>query len=153
MKRFFALVWILVLLAGGCQTNQGGGTGLAAVEITGHTIRDIVVATRSVMRTHNYVEAPITDGKLIFEKPASARDTAAFGSLMHGEVWERVKMRVANQPNGSVQIDCEVFMVEDKGHRAMEEERRIGVMRQGRYRSLLGEIKAQLEPPPQSKQP
>lgn len=150
MNKFLLLACLPILLAG-CQTNQGGGTGLAAVEITGRNIHDVVDATRTVMRSNNYTEAAAKDGRLVFEKPASARDTAAFGSLMHDAVWERVKILVTKKPSGSVLIDCEVFMVEDKDKGMFEEERRIGVMRRARYQSLLGEIKAKLNPPAPAK--
>lgn len=145
MVTKLAMLMIVGLALIGCRSPEAkNNSSLAAVEITGYNVAEVREATRAVMRSHDYTEAEIHDFDMVFEKPASRRDTAAFGSLMVDELWERVQMRIRRKPSGSVFLACEVYMVENKGEGMFESERQLAALRNARYQGLLDEVKTRL---------
>jgi hypothetical protein len=145
MNRIIILLAMGAVLAG-CKSPEAANSGsMAAVEISGHSGVAVREMARAVMRANNYAEAAVQDFDMVFERPASKRDTAAFGSLAHGAVWERVKMRIRQRPSGPIMLACDAFIVENKGEGMFETERRLAVMRQARYQDMLNEVKTRLD--------
>jgi hypothetical protein len=153
MRKYLFLVTAAFLLAG-CQSPKGVyPTGLVYLDIAGRTHVEVRDATRAVLRENGYTEVSVFDYDMVFEKAASKGDTRMYGSIAPEQGWERVYLRIRQKPDGIILLDCDAFLVENRGEGLFERERALGVTRKGRYRELLEQVQNRLMPTPKSTEP
>jgi len=102
--------------------------------------------TATVFQEHGFKATEPGFDHLVFEKKGSTMNEIAYGGWM-GEtpVWVRVKLSVVPVAEGTCRLQCDAYLVQDKGS-PIEEEKRIGSMHRGQYRKLLEEVARRLNP-------
>lgn len=112
---------------------------LSAIKISGHsrtTVRDTV---DSVFTGAGLRRGKSTGDQLVFERPASRGQRAAYGNWMGDEVVVRLKVDVTLQGRDLYLITCRCFVVREGGSMA-EDEQPLARRRMREFQPLLEEV-------------
>lgn len=142
---------VLMLCAGGlvvsgCKSAEKQPVpGFAAVELTGNTPGQISEMAQEVFAEQGYQVARSGVTSLVFEKKGTGMNNAAYGNwLGDAPVWVRVKAQIGSVAGRTFRLECQAYMVRDRGA-ATEEEIKLGSMRRKPYQKLLDEVAARLK--------
>jgi hypothetical protein len=142
-----------VFLGAGCRsTHPSDPDQFASVDIQGCTPLQIRLATVQVFQDSGYQVSEATPAKLLFEKKGTGMNNFAYGNWMEQPVWVRVKAAIVPLSEARFRLQCDAFMVRDRGG-ATEEEIRLHHYQSGPYQELLVKVAHQLNPsdsPPRS---
>jgi hypothetical protein len=135
------LLFVLCLLgcAGtGCRSTGGSSSQpFASVEIRGHTPGQIHDVALEVFREHGYKLTQPGPTRLVFEKPASKMDNLAYGNWVGDTpIWVRIKVAIVPFTEAVFRLQCEAFLVRDKGS-TVAEEIQISRVRARPYKKML----------------
>jgi len=144
------LLPLFVLLLAGCKSTSSSqpkpadGTSssrLASTVIKGHSVLEVAKATQRVFLENGYVKAPSQSANLVFEKQGTTWNTLVYGDWSNKPVWVRVKayIRELGSPE-EVLLDCDAFMVVERGDAHFEEEHKLTKLRRGTYQELLDKV-------------
>jgi len=111
----------------------------ASVVIQGQPHERVRDTTALVFLEHGYRVAKNGWADLVFEREGSAMNNIAYGTLMTGKVWIRVKASIVDGLPGTCRLDCEAFVLRNRGE-ALEEETRITKIHNHQYQEILNEI-------------
>jgi len=142
----------LALLAGvvglsGCQTTDQADTGaLASVAVPGHTVAAIQRATTKVFASNGYQQAD----PLVFGKPGTAWDTAAYGGWSTGSIWIKVRVYIVAPKTGDCTLSCNAYMVTDRNQPGMEQEQKLSHSRRSECKKILDQVKTLLDSQPET---
>jgi hypothetical protein len=159
MKRSMRLGGLLFLglvcgtLAGaGCRsTGQPVSGQFASVDLQGHTPAQIRAAATQIFQLNGYQVTQTTRTNLVFEKKGSGMNSVTYGNWTEA-VWVRVRASIVPISEIGYRLQCDAFMVRDRGG-ATEEEVRLKHFQNGPYQELLDKVGRQLNPgeaPPKS---
>jgi hypothetical protein len=115
----------------------------ASVVIHGQPHERVRDVTAEVFLEHGYRVARNGWADLIFEREGSTMNNLAYGTLMSGRVWVRVKASVVDNSPGTCRLACEAFVLQNRGE-ALEEEIRITKIHNRPYQELLDEVAKRL---------
>lgn len=124
----------------------------ASVEIVGQPHERVRDVTAEVFHEHGYLVTRNGWASLVFEREGSSMNNLAYGTWMAGRVWVRVKAAIFDVSARQCRLQCEAFIVQNRGE-ALEEEIRIKKMHNRPYQELLDEVAKRLggtttKPPP-----
>jgi len=111
----------------------------ASVVIHGQPHERVRDTTALVFLEHGYRVAKNGWADLVFERAGSAMNNIAYGTLMTGKVWIRVKASIVDGLSGTCRLDCEAFVLRNRGE-ALEEETRITKIHNHQYQDILNEV-------------
>jgi hypothetical protein len=138
-----AVLFLTACLIGslGCRsTDQGTPASLASVVISGNTPGQIRDAAIEVFRENGYQVARTDPASLVFEKQGSGMSNFAYGNwLGDSRIWIRVKTAIRPAGEMSFRLQCNAYMVRDRGA-ATEEEIALSKVHRGKYKKLLEEV-------------
>ena len=135
------------LLALGCKsTGKPASAHFASVEIQGNTPGQIRDVTVEVFKQHEYLVTRSNPGNMMFEKEGTEWDKVAYGNWMGGAVWIRVRASIVPVSEEKFRLQCNAFMVRDRGN-ASEEEVKLMSVQGHSYQKLLEEISQHLHSP------
>ena len=144
--------WLLLLLGAvsaafvgtGCRsTHSSDPDQFASVDIQGCTPFQIRAAVVQVFRAGGYQVSEATPAKLLFEKKGTGMNNFAYGNWMEQPVWVRVKAAIVPLSEARYRLQCEAFMVRDRGG-ATEEQVQLHHFQNGPYQELLDKVARQL---------
>ena len=115
----------------------------ASVVIHGQPHERVRDTTALVFLEHGYRVAKNGWADLVFEREGSAMNNIAYGTLMAGHVWVRVKASIVDGLPGTCRLDCEAFVLRNRGE-ALEEETRITKLHNRQYQDILNEVAKRL---------
>jgi hypothetical protein len=140
------------LLAGGltlgCRsTSQPPEARFASVTITNRPREQIRETTLRVFGEAGYATAGLVFlDEMVFERRGGTGTKLAYGNWMGGTpVWVRVKAKIVPVTPGVFRLQCNAFVVRDKGDLRIEDETRLANYRGGPYQKLLNEVRLRLE--------
>ena len=84
--------------------------------------------------------------RLVFEKKGSSMDNFAYGNWMDTAVWERIKIAVDAIGDQTFRLECQAYMLRDRGA-TLEEEVKLGGMHSLKYQKLLDQVAVRLHQP------
>jgi hypothetical protein len=145
--------WSLTVLLAACLAAVGA-TGcrtaateeplrFASVVIHGQPHERVRDTTAEVFLEHGYRVARNGWADLIFEREGSAMNNLAYGTLMTGRVWVRVKASVVDGLPGTCRLSCDAFVLQNRGE-VLEEEIRITKIHNRPYQELLDAVAKRL---------
>jgi len=114
---------------------------LSAVEITGHGRATIEETVNSVFVAAGFEVSPA--GKLVFERPGSRADRAAYGTWFEQDVRIRMRVEILNQGRGRHLVLCRSYVVRGSGG-STEDEQKLARRRVREYEGLLTEVASRL---------
>jgi hypothetical protein len=145
------LAAVLVFLIGasaGCRTSsKPRGAGFAAVDIPSRSTAEVLSMTVIVFTEHGFDLASNPSRELVFEKEGSRGEVVTYGSWFDKKVWVRVRVSIEAAPSATpaTRLECEAWMVRDRGERRFEEEQKLSRLRSRPYQDLLEEIARRVE--------
>jgi hypothetical protein len=139
----FAVCVGIALLTGCHSTEPPGGTHFASVEIRGNTPGQISEAAVEVFKADGYELAHGGPTHMVFERKASAMSNLAYGNWLDTAVWERVKASIVPVSEATFRLQCQAYMVRDRGG-TTEEELKLSGMHSSSYQKLLDKVAKQL---------
>jgi len=80
---------------------------------------------------------------MVFEKKASAMNNFAYGNWIDTPVWERVKASVEPVSESTFRLQCQAYLLRDRGG-TTEEEIKLTGMRSSTYQKLLDKVAKKL---------
>jgi hypothetical protein len=120
---------------------HGNAEGAAVAEVSSTTMEEVVRAAKKVFMDDGFKVAAETEGELVFERPGRMGKDLSYGGVVSGEgVWERVRVYIEDNGEGSYTLSCEPAMVKDKGDDFFEDEQKVLKMFAGEYRRLLNGV-------------
>ena len=147
MTLGIGLVVVCSLLVLCCESTGKPASGqFASVELQGNTpgqIRDVAV---EVFKEHQYVVSRSRPDTMVFEREGTEWDNIAYGNWMGGAVWVRVKASIVPVSEGTFRLQCNAFMVRDRGG-STEEETKLTSLKSHSYQKLLDEVSQRLHGP------
>lgn len=141
----------LCLVSAGCHTaGEQPHPDLATLTIKDRTEDEIRRAAISVFTEAKYQIGSSARRELVFEKAGSTMNNILYGgiSASNARVWERVRLTFLPRTDGSVEVGCNVFRVENLGEGFFEEEKRLTKVHAKTYQGFLHKIEAQLAQTP-----
>lgn len=114
---------------------------LSAVEITGHGRATIEETVNSVFLEAGFEVSPA--GKLVFERPGSRADRAAYGTWFEQDVRIRMRVEILNLGRGQHLVMCRSYIVRGSGG-STEDEQKLARRRVREYEGLLTEVASRL---------
>jgi hypothetical protein len=142
----FALCVGAGLLAGCHTAEPPGGSYFASVEIRGNTPGQISEAAAEVFQAEGYEVATGGPTHMVFERKASGMNNFAYGNWLDTAVWERVKASVVPVSEATFRLQCQAYLLRDRGG-TTEEEIKLSGMRSGTYQKLLDKVAKRLNQP------
>jgi len=146
--RTFWLVPVILfpLFCWGCQSaGKSSGTRFAWVEIQGNTPGQINGMVVDVFGSHGYETVQNGSTNLVFEKKASSWSNFTYGNWGdEASLTIRVKTNIVPVGEQAFMLECQAFMVRDRG-RSTEEE--IKLNKKQSYQEILDEVAKRLRPP------
>lgn len=138
-----------LLFATGCSSSsdkKAENHRFASVEILRNTPRQIDDMVVQVFRAHGYE----TDRKKwphsVFEKKANKFNTLEYGTWDDDTpLYERVRVSILPVSDETFMLQCQAFMVTDRGM-ALEEEHKLSPRKSKPYQELLDEVAHRLNP-------
>lgn len=125
------------------QDREHARGSLSAVKISGHgrqTVRDTV---DSVFTEAGFRRGKSAGDQLVFERPATRGQRAAYGNWMGDDVIVRVKVDVVLQGRELYFVTCRCFVVREGGSMA-EDEQALARRRMREFQPLLEEVSKRL---------
>jgi hypothetical protein len=101
-------------------------------------------ATAKVFVEHGYRVAKNGWADLVFEREGSTMNNLAYGTLMTGRVWVRVKVAIVEAMPGTCRLDGDAFVLRGRGE-VLEEETKITKVHNRPYQDLLNEVAKRLK--------
>jgi hypothetical protein len=137
--------YLSVFLNTGCsstgKSDSGGGFVSAVVHANSREqVRD---TTARVFREHGYQVVQNGYAKLVVEKVGTTMERIAYGSLMEGGAWIRVKISLYDVSSDTFRLECQAYAVRGKGE-VLEEETKLTSLSRGKYKDLMNEIAKRL---------
>jgi hypothetical protein len=138
------MLFIFCVLGAGCHSTDQPASSFASTTISGNTPGQIRDAALLVFREDGYRAAQLDPGALIFEKEGTRMNEIAYGNWLGDiPVWVRVKASVVPYGEMTYRLQCQAFMVRDRGTGA-EEEVALGGLHRGPYQKLLDKVAQRL---------
>jgi hypothetical protein len=136
------LVPFLAPMFSGCRSPQSTpSTLLASVVIKERPSAQVEAVTRAVFEDHGYLCARRKPGEFVFEQEGTGMNTLVYGDWSSKKVWVRVKVFLRElAPAQQLLVECDAYMVIDRGDAHFEEERKLTRVHRGRYQDLLNEV-------------
>lgn len=138
-----------VLFSTGCSSDsdkKSANTRFASVEIFRNTPRQIDDMVVQVFRAHGYETERKKWPHSVFEKKASKFDAFEFGTWDDDiPLYERIRVSILPVGDETFRLDCQAFMVKDRGM-ALEEEVKVSHRKNKPYQELLEEVAHRLNP-------
>jgi hypothetical protein len=131
------------LTAGCSSTEKPASARFASVEIKGQPHERVRDVTAEVFHDHGYLVTRNGWADLVFEREGSAMNNLAYGNWMGKRVWVRVKAAIFDSSARSCRLQCEAFILRNRGE-ALEEEIRITKVHSRPYQDLLDEVARRL---------
>lgn len=117
--------------------------GFAAVVISGATEEEVRGETVRVFAAEGWQPGHDAEHDLVFEREGSKWDHLAFGSnVLDMPVYNRVKADIVALADGSLRLQCQAYIVRDRGGARMDDEIRMKGPRAGPYQQLLDKVAA-----------
>jgi len=142
-----ALLCLLIWMLGGSgcnSTHVPASASFASTTISGNTPGQIRDAAIVVFEEDGYRVAQYDPGALIFEKEGSRMNEIAYGNWLGDiPVWVRVKGSVVPLGEMTYRLQCQAYMVRDRGTGA-EEEVALSHLHKGSYQKLLDKVAQRL---------
>ena len=139
----FAVCVGVALLTGCHSTEPPGGSHFASVEIRGNTPGQISEAAAEVFQAEGYEVAKGGPTHMVFERKASGMNNFAYGNWLDTPVWERVKASVEPVSEATFRLQCQAYLLRDRGG-TTEEEIKLSGMRSNTYQKLLDKVAKRL---------
>ncbi len=135
------------LLCAGCAATGSSATArFAAVEITGNTPGQIGSVAVQVFHDHGYDAIQTELSSLVFEKRAKGISNLTYGNWADDTpLFTRVKVEILPAGERTYRLQCQAFMVRDRGS-PVEEEIKLSRLRSHAFQQLLEEIANRLKP-------
>jgi len=128
-----------LLLSAGCSsTGKTNSAGFASVVVQARTHDQVRNTTALVFREHGYQVMQNGWAKQVFEKEGTTMEKLAYGSLMDGTAWMRVKVSLYDVAADTYRLECQAFAVRGRGE-ALEEEVKLTKLSRGSYVDILNE--------------
>jgi hypothetical protein len=125
--------------------DKPASASFASVRIQGHTPEQIRAATVVVFEQDGYAATDIRHAEMIFEKEGSRWDQIAYGSWVNdAPVWLRVKASVVPLTGESYRLQCQAYMVRNKGDPLAEDQVRMRNNHSKPYQQLLDKVLGQV---------
>jgi hypothetical protein len=129
----------------GCRTvGKSDPAQIASVEIHGHPLPRVRDVTAEVFHEHGYEVMKRGWVDLVFEREGSSMNNIAYGNWMGSGIWVRAKVRIADISPEESRIDCEAFLLRNRGE-PTEEEIKIRKIHSHQYQKLLNEVAKRLK--------
>jgi hypothetical protein len=131
-------------LSPGCSSiEKPASARFASIEIQDQPHERVRDVTAEVFRDHGYLVTRNGWADLIFEREGSTMNNLAYGNWMGGRVWVRVKAAISDLSARNCRLQCEAFILRNRGE-ALEEEIRITKVHSRPYQDLLDEVAKRL---------
>lgn len=145
-RRALFLLPCLVLAWAGCRSHPATPSSrLASVLITNQPAVLVEAETETVFKQHGYQTSRSKTSQLVFEKEGTGMNTLVYGDWSPKKVWVRVKVYLHNLSSvQQVLIDCDAYMVVQRGDLHFEEEHKLTKVHRGRFQELLDEVSKRL---------
>ena len=135
---------LVAIFGTGCQTaEKPAGAAFASVLIDDHTANEIRDVAVEVFHDDGYKAPKATISNMLFEKEGSQVNNMTYGNWMGENVWIRVRAAVVPISEKTCRLQCQAYMVRDKGG-ASEEEVKLGHFHRKAFQKLLDEAGARL---------
>jgi hypothetical protein len=143
----FGLLFLVLALAG-CKSTDAAKQGYgASIIVFGHTEEEVRRTTIEVFEWNKYSQ---TVG-LNFERKGSKWDTAKYGGLSGNPVWIKISVEIVTQPEGSVVVGADAYVIEDRDSSFMSSDRKLPFGKSDECKKILDQIKQRLSLPPQAR--
>jgi hypothetical protein len=138
---------VLLLGAGCSSTGKPDTQPLAWVQVHGQPPERVRDVTAEVFREHGYQVTRRGYVNLVFERQGSTMNNLSYGNWMGKGVFVRVKATVVDISPGNCRVECEAFVLRNRGE-VLEEEIRINKLHRHPYQELLDEVAKRLKVSP-----
>jgi hypothetical protein len=144
---FAALTGLLLVLATGCRSTDGGSRAFAAVTLHGHSPETIRQTAANVLAEKGYYDSS-RGREWLFDRPTSTMSQVMYGGWFDKDtVRERVRLNLVRLGDDMYRLECTAVMVRDAGDAFFEEETRMTRLRSGPYEKILREVERRLPTP------
>jgi len=140
------LALVAVGLVAGCKSSQPGSSSHAAVEIQGHSVKEIQATTLVVFAENGFTLRTNTPTLMRFDRPASTSEKLKYGDWLNDGMRMQVKVRVLSLPESAHMLTADVFRVLDPDDPNFREERRVTLLGSSYYQKLLEDVRHRLNP-------
>ena len=112
------------------------------MEIVGSPAEKIRETTAVVFVENSYKEHSKPNySEMVFEKEGSNATRVGYSNYMTGEpIWVRVKASIVPLQPNHYRLQCQAYMVRDKGEGLFEEEIKLSSMHARSYQKLIDEV-------------
>jgi len=143
---FLVLAFALTPMITGCKSSGATGSKrLASVIIENRSREEIDTTVRAVFEEDNYLGIRQAPDAFMFEKKGTSMNKVVYGDWSDKPVWIRVKLGIHDLKKGQTLVDCDVYMVQDRGDAVFEEQHKLSWLKRGPYQKLLDQIKERLK--------
>lgn len=128
----------------GCSSlSQPRSASFASVVISGGNVERISEQTARVFTAEGWQDGHDAEGRMVFEREGSSYDHLAYGSpVLDLPVLNRVRAEVVPLADGTHRLQCQAYVVRDRGGLNMDDEIRLRKPRAGPYQALLDKVAA-----------
>ena len=126
------------LLLAGCQTTEPTeeANPTASLVVREQSVTSLGQAALEVFAAEGYTPVQNSSQEYVFEKPAGAMSSLAYGGLLDSTVWLRVIIRIRPLDDTAHQLTADAYRIRDRGG-ALEDQDHLGWSHARPYRSLL----------------
>lgn len=135
-----------LFFAGCASEGKPSSSRFAFVKIQGNTPGQICDVATQVFHAHGYEGTRSDLSHLVFEKKATGMSNLTYGNWGDGPLTLRVKADILPDGEQTYLLECQAYMVRDKGG-SLEEEIKMGKMKNGPFQTLLDEVANRLRGP------
>ena len=136
---------LLVLVANGCQSGGTGANffgqgGTASVTIKGRSLEAVQKATIEVFEKDEFKLIKSSAMELVFEKPGSNWDKAAYGTWLSPDMTVRAPVKLSQPALGDCRLECHPMLVRGKEDDIFADEFSVSGRRTNHIQELLDQV-------------
>lgn len=147
MKHIPALSIIasLVLLTGCRSADVPGEINHAAVQVSGHSLKEIQDTTAKVFVKSGYTQTAQSSYQMTFTRPGTQGDALKYGGWSGKGVTIRVRVEFSRQADKSYWFKANAYAVQNADAPFFQTESRAMTLNRRPYQNLLNEVAKTLE--------
>jgi hypothetical protein len=145
------LMLLFLTVGPGCQSvGEPESSSHASLRYTWPSLQDIQRSIDKVFGEHGFMLEKRTGEQWVLDRPGTTSDMLKWGGLEGKNVVIRAKLKSRPIGPSVYLVECDVFVVHDKGQRFFEEETRLMMLKRRDYQNLLVEARRRLEVGPEA---
>jgi len=145
LAAHLTILFALILIVGCRSAGVPGEVNHAAVQVTGHDLKEIQDVTSEVFQKSGYTLTSRSTDRMTFTRPGTQADAARYGGWSGDGVLIQVRVEFSPQSDGACWVKANAFAEQDANDPFFRTESRAMTLNRRPYQKLLNEVAKQLE--------